>query len=495
MGNMNFLLPPNLPDDARSELERACVAGGPDRMPAYTQVTLQNGQMTLTRSLQESGFLQVPWEVPGSGRLLFSSATLMERPTPYDLARELARGKTNQLRSQAADWLLGGLAMSQTLADKIHQATHAFSHSLLGTTPLEGANLAQQTLVHCAQAADALVNAYAQQVFQIRHARQPKLESYLSCRLGALPRSDLQKIVPLAFNAVTINVPWRVLEPSEGDLRWQPFDELVQWTQSQNMLPIGGPLIDFSGFGLPDWLWARETDLNLLCDYLCEFIERIIRRYKGRIHLWQLTAGSNIAGVLALGEDELLWLTLRLAETAKQVDSSIEIILGLAQPFGDYLAHQERNHSPFAFADTLLRTGVKVGALDLELVMGIWPRGSYCRDLLDTSKLLDLYSFLGAPLQVTLAYPSAISDDPHADRDMKFAAGYWRNGFTPACQADWVQHYGGLSLCKPAVRGVQWCHLNDAVPHQYPHCGLVDVHGGLKPALDKLLTLRGDHLK
>ena len=39
--------------------------------------------------------------------------------------------------------------------------------------------------------------------------------------------------------------------------------------------------------------------------------------------------------------------------------------------------------------------------------MGVTPRGSYCRDLLETSRILDLYALLGLPLRVTLGYPSS----------------------------------------------------------------------------------------
>ena len=109
-----------------------------------------------------------------------------------------------------------------------------------------------------------------------------------------------------------------MLEPREGDLHWEPLDRIVDWLQSKNMMVVAGPLVDFSGFGLPDWLWAKDLDLTLLCDYLCEFIERVVQRYKGRVQHWQLTAGSNITGVVGRSEDELLWLTLRLIETARQ---------------------------------------------------------------------------------------------------------------------------------------------------------------------------------
>src|SRR5206468_4851307 len=121
--------------------------------------------------------------------------------------------------------------------------------------------------------------------------------------------------------------------------------------------------------------------------------------------------------------------------------------------WGDYMAGQEHTHSPFEFADTLVRTGLKLQALDIELAMGVWPRGSYCRDLLDASRILDLYALLGVPVQVTLGYPSAAVADTEADPDLLVDAGRWRSGIDPATQADWTATFAELAVCKPYVRG------------------------------------------
>ena len=196
-----------------------------------------------------------------------------------------------------------------------------------------------------------------------------------------------------------------------------------------------------------------------------------------------------------LADEELLWLTVRLAEVVRRIDSGLEIILGVAQPWGDYLANQEPSQSPFVFADNLVRTGLKLAALDLELFMGVTPRGSYCRDTLEVSRLLDLYALLGTPLQVTLGYPSSAAADPHADVDQQAAAGYWRSGYTPDAQADWARTFSRLCVCKPYVRAVHWTHFADPQPHHFPNCGLVDASGSLKPALAALAALRAEHLK
>src|SRR5207302_1895206 len=147
------------------------------------------------------------------------------------------------------------------------------------------------------------------------------------------------------------------------------------------------------------------------------------------------------------------------------------------------------------FADTLIRSGMNLAALDVELVMGPTPRGSYCRDLLETSRLLDLYALLGVPLRVTLGYPSAAGADLDSDPEMQVNAGRWRDGYTPGVQAEWSAGFTPLALCKPYVQGAVWAHLSDADPHQFPHCGLLDAKGGVKPAAQTLQEVREAQLK
>jgi hypothetical protein len=220
-----------------------------------------------------------------------------------------------------------------------------------------------------------------------------------------------------------------------------------------------------------------------------------VRRYRGRIRRWQLTAASNWARVLALGEEELLGLTYRLTEAARQVDPSLELVVGISQPWGEYLATTERNHSPFIFADHLIRSGLSLAALDIEVVMGVTARGSYCRDRLELSRLLDLYALLGVPLQVTLGYPARQGTDADADPDLRIGAGRWREGHTAAAQAEWANAFSALAVCKPYVTGVSWAQSSDQGPHQWPFCGLFDESGKARPALARLREVREVHLR
>jgi hypothetical protein len=496
MGIMSFLLPPGLSPDATKELVRACVVGGPDNMPYPTQVRLDNGRLTLGRNVDESGALLVPWAVEGAGRFMGSTATLMEREDPYHLAVELARGKVNQLRSQEADWQAGGLQVPPELLEQVHEATVAFTRAVTQAPAEQAARYAQSALALSHRAADELVRVYVEQVFRMRHQRQPRLDAALGCRLGAVPGAEATAAALLpACNSVCLPFAWNEIEPAEADYRWAPHDDLLGWAEARELAVAAGPLIDFSKARLPDWLWLWERDLHSLASFMCDYVETAVKRYRGRICSWQLTAASNYASLLGLGEDELMWLTVRLVEAARQADAGLQLVVGVSQPWGEYMALEDRTHSPFVFADTLIRSGLNLAALDLELVMGVAPRGSYCRDLLDASRLLDMYALLGVPLRVTLGYPSADDPDPRADPELKVAAGHWDGGFSPEAQASWAAAFGALALCKPAVQGVFWAHLSDAAPHQFPHCGLVDAAGNLKPALDRLRELREEHLR
>ena len=494
MGTMTFQLPAELTADAARELDRACLAGGPDNMPWPTQRRSSPGQLGLSRSMDESGYLVAPWTIDGAGQLMGTSATLMERTRPYDLLIELARGKVNQVRCQASEWRTGGLLVSAALEQHIQEASRAFGQAVTRPPTEEASCQAQKALELAYVAADHLVEAYVEQVFQIRHQRQPQLDTPLRCRLGRRPPPHADAL-RAAFTGVRVPLGWSTIEADETIYRWEEADALVEWGVRQGADVSAGPLIDFSSAQLPAWLWLWERDLPSLATFMCRYVDAVVRRYRNRIRRWQLTAASNWATVLNLGEDELLGLTYRLTETARQVDPSLELTIGLAQPWGEYMTLTDRNHSPFIFADQLIRSGLSLTALDVEIVMGVTHRGSYCRDRLELSRLLDLYALLGVPLHVTLGYPASDRPDSEADPEMAVGFGRYHGGFSPEVQSEWADRFGALALCKPYVQAVTWVQSSDAEPHQWPHCGLLDAAGQpSRGALEKLRALRQAHL-
>jgi hypothetical protein len=495
MGMMIFNLPSGQPELPAADLDRACVAGGYDNMPAPTQVVRSPGELRLIRDVDESGYLVVPWDVDGVGRLMGSSSTLIERPAPYQLGVELARGKVNQLRGQASDWRAAGLQIPTELDALIRLAGLTFGRAATNPLPSEADADGLAALGMAYKAGTDLVHAYSEQILNARHQRQPRLDTLLGVRLNGPVPPAVSDAVAATFNGVSLPMTWKSVEPTESQYKWESVDAQLAWAAAKNLRITAGPLIDFSHAGLPDWLWLWEGDLPSLSSFMCDYVETAVGRYHKVVRRWHLTAASNVTDVLKLSEDDLLWLTARLAEAAWQIDPELELVIGVSQPWGEYMAGAEHTYSPFVFADTLIRAGLKLTALDIEWAMGVTPRGSYARDLLDASKVLDLYALLGTPLQVSLAYPSADGGDPLADPDLTASAGHWHDGFNAASQADWAEDFAKLAVCKPFVKSVYWSQLSDAETHQFPWCGILDKAGQVKPALNRLRQIREVHLR
>ncbi len=498
MGTMSFLLPEKLSPEAARELERACVLGGQDDMPSPGQVEIASGRLFVHRNVEESGALAAPWQVGGNGRLMVSTGTLIERSSPYHFLVELARGQINHLRCQVAEWQSSGLKLSEELNRAVLAATHAFGKAVSEPDSQAADTLAETALTAYTAAADELVRQYVEQMFEARHQRLPRLDTLFGCRLSTA--SELQSLQADAVfqlgNSICLPVVWSEIQPDEGEFRWETLDALTSWAADQGLAVSAGPLIDFSPTQLPEWIKQWRRDVTALADTLTAFVQAAVRRYRGQVRTWILTGASNSsASPWSLTEDEVLWLTVQLGAAARQIDANVSLTVGIAEPWGEYLATDGHAHSPFVFADTLVRSSMNVSALDLEIVMGVSPRGCYCRDLLDTSRLLDLYSLLGVPLRVTLGYPSSAGPDALADPELHAGAGHWRQGYTAEAQAEWATQVAALALCKPVVRAVHWSHLADNAPHLHPHCGLFDARGEPKLALAHLRKLRELHVQ
>jgi hypothetical protein len=495
MGTMNFLLTAPASAEAQRETARGYVVGAPDYMPWPTEVRVADGQVIVRRPVDDSGCICLPWEVPSQGRLLLSTATLVERPNAYLLAVELARGRINLLRNQTAEWQMGGLVLPDELAERVRQASLQFAHAVCRQeTPSDADSVAADAIRHAIEASDDLVRTYTQQVFATRQQRQGRLPTAWTVALNGPPPDDRQTtLLKRTFNGVRIPFPWPAIEAAEGEYRWDDIDALVQWAKDNQLPMIAGPLIDFSPHGMPAWLDQWKGELQGLANFLYDYVENALRRYKADIRIWQITAGSNCAAVLGLGEDRLLWLTLQLLEMARQIDNELQLAVGIAQPWGEYLAWEERTYSPFVFADTLLRSKAQLGCFDLEVVMGATPRGSYLRDILEISRLLDLYALLGLPLRITLGCPSMGEADPLAP-DYRVPPRGAGTVWSPAQQAQWTREVAALAGCKPMVEGVSWSHWTDGAPHIFPHCGLLDAKHHVKPALVELERIRKEFL-
>jgi len=495
MGSLSFRLPEILPAGADAALRRICIAGGFDLNPVPTKISLDSSRLIASREVNESGYLMAPWPVEGFGDIVTTTATLREQETPYSLLVELARGKLNQVRCQTVEWQSLGLRTTREYDADLKAANQQFVKAVLSPQARESDEHATRVLTNSYALADRLVKMYIAQVLETRHGDEGKLRTQFSARVTRPISSDRMTDYRKAFNAFRIPFQWCDIERSEANYDWSYSDPLVASAVASGLPVTGGPIIDLAPGMIPTWAAGWQGDLPTLAAFMCDFVETVLNRYRGKIKRWQICAGFNHNDGYGLSDDDRLRLAARILDAAANVDPDLEFILGIAQPWGDYLASEDQTIPPFQFADDLVRNGLRIGAVDLEIAMGSQPRASWTRDLLETCRILDLFGLLGLPLEVTMSVPSSTAADPAAaSLGQSITAGPGSGPPTPQQQADWAAGFASLAMCKPHVRSVIWSPWSDADPHTFPNGGLLDLQGKFKPIFQRFSALRSDHL-
>lgn len=494
MGQMRFLAPQ--PERIPKEAVQRAYLAGLEGIPWFSHNTWTNNQLVLERDISESGALYIPWRVAGQGEFMLSTANLMERPRPYHLPVELARGTLNRLRNQAAAWQAAGLMVTAETERMIQQATRAFVRAAINQADLlASAAAADEAIGLGMQAITRLCADYAEKVLELRHKQSPRFPTLMAANLGACELGERESAILLsAFNTAVVSLNWQSVEFNEGEYDWTAADAVMEWCRQKQLRIASGPLLQLDPGHLPDWLYLWVDDFDNIQSYVLQFIEAAVQRYRGRVSLWHAAAGMNCGSELSLSEEQKLRLTVAALETIRRHDSRTPLIVSFDQPWAEYLAVQNFDLSPLHFADALVRAELGVAGIGLEINLGYHPGGSLYRDLLEFSRLVDQWSLsLGLPLVLILTAPSSAGEDPAARRGVDPLVRGAANEPSLASQKQLVDQLTPFLLSKTSIQGIIWNQLCDDEPHKFAHGGLIQA-GQAKPALLSLAVLRGQHV-
>ena len=488
MGQFKFRLPPTLP---RESLSRAYVTGQ-DRTPTRLRTAIDGDILTCHREANESGRVFVPWPFPGFGTAFTGTATLAERPEPYDLAVELARGKLNDIRNQLADWRMMGLRTSGDLDSVLNESQSAFFRA---ATSADGSNApAFASLDASWRAGQLLVEQYIQQVIHTRTANGAKLPTQVAIALDGEPKRPWTEELKGAFNATRLACTWKSIAPTEGQNRWDVLDAQLAWSVKHKLAVLGGPIIDLRPGALPDWLYLWDGDYESILGMAVDLVRAVVGRYRGKVPAWTLVHRPASGEILGLGEEDQIRLTARLLQVARHVDPSAQFSIGFDRPWGEWLAQSPFQLGPLHLADYLARSDLGLSGLALEIAPGYTSPGCGLRDLFEFSRLLDLFALINLPLAVNLVLPSSTRPDPLADPQAATTPADWSRDISDDAQAHWAAGFLALAVAKPYVRSVTWTQATDGLPHLYPHGGLLRKDHSPKPIVAWLKTFRRDLL-
>ena len=425
MGLLKFRIPSPLAESRLADLRKSYVTGL-DRTPSRLSVEIRKDLLICQRMTTESGRLFAPWHVEGAGSQFIGTATLSERPEPYPLAIELARGKLNDVRNQLADWKQMGLRVPVELEQVLHDSLRAFIRASLGRDdPAASIAEAQKSLELAANASQSLVETYVGQVLQNR-LTAGKLPTQLAVGLdGDISAFGWSSKIVASFNAAQLHCSWKTLMPTEGKLKWDDLDAQLAWASRKKLAIQAGPLVDLRPSALPDWIWLWSGDFDAIVGMAVDLVRQAVGRFRGKIPLWHLIHRPGSTDVLGMSEEDQIRLTARLLQVARQADPSAQFLVGLDRPWAEWMASSPFQLGPLHLADYLARAELGMAGIALEIAPGYSAPGSHLRDLLDFSKMLDLYALLNYPLYLTIVMPSSVADDPNADPHVKVEADQW----------------------------------------------------------------------
>ena len=399
MGLMRFQVFPH--ERLTDELAQQAYLSGIDRVAWPVRNSIENGELFLQRSVSESACLHFPWTVEGHGRLTLCTGTLLERELPYMLPLELARGTVNLLRTQLFDWQSIGLAVAEPLLTKIAEATKQLAGAVIeqNNSPACAA-LTETCLRTTLDAANRLASCYVEQAMIVRRrGGMEKQAVFLGGDLGTtlLDKPTARQFLA-TFNAANVPLCWRDIEASEGRSDWTIPDAQIEWARKNKLAVSIGPLLTFDSHAWPDWLALWEDDFDSLREFTAQFLRSAVERYRGKVDFWLAAGRMNTAESLALGEEEKLRLAALAIEIVGELDPGKPVIANFDQPWAEYMSRQEVDFPPLHFADALIRAGLPVSGIGLEINLGYHPGGTLNRTLLEFSRLLDLWNIFGLPL-------------------------------------------------------------------------------------------------
>jgi hypothetical protein len=469
---------------------------GQDRTPVRVQADLRGDRLSIARPGPESGRVTLPWPVLGHGRPMLTTANLNERPEPFHLAVELARGRLNDVRNQMADWELMGLRVPDPLHQAIQQAQRAFVHAATAGGDAEAASAqAGSSLEAAFRAGDLLVEAYTAQVLQRRLEHSPKLPTLLGCALDGEPKTAPWSAPLLeCVNSARVRCDWARLAPDEGHYRWDEADAQVHWCRKKRLTPTAGPLLEFRPGALPDWLWLWDGDFDEIMAQAADLVRHAVTRYRGKVGAWHIAHRVASGEILGLSEEEQIRLTAKLLQVARQADPSAHLVVDFDRPWAEWMASSPFQLGPLHLADSLARADLGLAGIGLEVAPGYAGLGSHLRDLFEFSRLLDLYALINLPLHVSIVLPSSSGPDAKADAAGQVDPDQWPGPVDEETQRAWAARWVSLAAAKPFVRSVTWLQASDAAPHLFAHGGLFRPDQSAKPVVDWLRTFRAAHL-
>lgn len=433
----------------------------------------------VARNRDESGHVYFVYPLRDHGEMLLCTGTLPVADEPYDLLKELARGTLNRLRNQLSIWEEGGLAVPETINAKVSEAIHQLAQTIMLDSADEQDRLATEAIESSVSAIFELSAVFTEQIAKFRREHSELGTFWLANSAGPCSTEpgdertktfDLTEVSHLRFPVTT-----------DHDATLASLAEFGQRT-------IVGPWLDAGIGGIPESLLAANDHLERRQILLKECRQRL-ETLPEQAMLIHLVSGLNGIGHRHLSYPQQLQLTIDLLHLVDEAMIELPVMVSFDFPWAERLAGAVGGIHPLQIADSLLRQGVRISYLGLEINLDYWPNGSVIRDPFQWIDLIDVWAQLDLPLILVVRIPSGGQPvDPAMPVDRM--VNHQRSNVTEQQRNDFLMTVLPMMVARPAVQGIIFPQWQDGDDPRFPYGGLVDDAGNKKPVFEVIERLR-----
>jgi GH35 family endo-1,4-beta-xylanase len=464
---------------------------GSDGVPLCAELEFNNSQIICAKRAEGAAALALVWPVPGCGTMLLETGRLMDREKPYNLPLELARGRLMRISLKREEWGLFDFEGVEPLADDIDQSRDLFVEALKAEGLPQQAQLSNDALKLAIEAAEKLSHFHA----DIFLARRKQIHAFTRRTFGCTVDLDntaerYRESLREAFDFVYLPMPWRVIEPKQGEFNWRPFDSWIEWLAKHRIPMRIGPLVSFHEAYLPPWVGEHKTEFETVRNLIFDHVRQIVERYGNYVFQWDVISGVHAENTFDFTFEQLMEVTRVTVLQVKQLAPRAQTVIELIAPWGEYYARNQRTIPPIMYADMVVQSGVGFDGLGVQFLFGQPTDGVFVRDMFQISDKLDRLGNLGKQVHVT-----AVQVPSRPVTDGTTSGGCWRKPWDENIQAQWAKEFYMIALSKPFVESVTWLDLADRGPQAgIPSGGLLRADLTAKPAYKVVKDFRAEIL-
>lgn len=483
------------------------------RIPRFTNVEVREELLILRPDISGTGTVHLPMEHPQFGIMLQASDTLRQREKPYNLLKELGRGKLGRLMRSLYEWHMNGFETQKSDHNAVQQILHDFG---VMATFDENADETHRTAKELLQRLDHIsLNlfqkyfTYTQAVQKQRFQRHPN--QYKPLEIGLLRTTEVlhdltntvaatptdsyetdtpekeeetgdtnteknrdvetaeyltdillgedttkvifeQQIDDL-FEYVAAIPCWKDIEPQQGQFRFEFLEEQIQHIEHSGRKAMIGPVLTFDPAMIPRWALNRIDQREAFENAALNFAIRVAKRFGRRCSRWIVSSRIFSAPKCGFSVGRGVSLICDVIEEIKNTVPKGMVLAAINQPFGDFYCSYSCPLPYIAIIESLASVSTLDGFL-LELHLGMNSNNTYLRDPISFSRMFDLWGLWRKKMYLSLS----ISDD------WNFFPQPWSPTRISQVQSEWIHVLMQICLLKRNIHGIYW----DALPHATP---------------------------